>query len=81
MGEGQTRRSETGVVGSEWVRVRDAFRAGGDDIDALAAVVSKGRAKGKSAISVRGPSVAVFGTGEGKTELARRVDRVSGEVI
>ncbi len=37
----------------------DAFRAGGDYIDALAAVVSKGWAMGKSA------SVAVFGTGEG----------------
>jgi hypothetical protein len=47
----------------------DAFRAGGDDIDALAAVVGKGWAKGKSAIPVSGPSVALFGTGEGKTEL------------
>ncbi len=59
----------------------DAFRAGENDIDTLAAVVSKGWAKSKSAIPVRGPSVAVFGTGEGKTELARRVDRVGGEVI
>jgi hypothetical protein len=59
----------------------DAFRAGGDDIDTLAAVVSKGWGKGKSAIPVRGPSVAVFRTGEGKTELARRMDRVGGEVI
>jgi hypothetical protein len=48
----------------------DAFRAGGDDIDALAAVVGKGWAKGESAIPVRGPSVAVVGTGEGKTGLA-----------
>ncbi len=30
---------------------------------------------------MRGPSVAVFGTREGKTESARRVERVSGEVI
>jgi hypothetical protein len=37
----------------------------------LTAVVSKGWAKGKSAIPVRGPSVAVVGTGEGETELAR----------
>ena len=58
-----------------------AFRARGDDIDALATVVGKGGAKGESAIPVRGPSVAVFGTGEGKIELARRVDRVGGEVI
>ncbi len=54
----------------------DASRAGGNDIDTLAAVVGKGWTKGKSAIPVRGPSVAVFGTGEGKTELTRRVDRV-----
>ncbi len=33
----------------------------------LAAVVGKGWTKGKSAIPVRCPSVAVFGTGEGKT--------------
>jgi hypothetical protein len=49
----------------------DAFRAGGDDIDTLTAVVGKGRAKGKSAIPVRGPSVAVFRVREGKAELAR----------
>jgi predicted enzyme related to lactoylglutathione lyase len=47
----------------------------------LAAVVGKGGAKNKSAIPVRGPSVAVFGAGEGKTELARRVEGVGGEVI
>ena len=47
----------------------------------MAAVVGKGWAKDKGAIPVRGPSVAVFGAGEGKTELARRVERVSGEVI
>ena len=49
----------------------NAFGAGGNNIYTLAAVVSKGWAKGKGAIPVRGPSVAVFGTGEGKTELAR----------
>jgi hypothetical protein len=47
----------------------------------LAAVVGKGWAKGKDAIPVRGPSVAVFGTGEGKAELARGVNRVGGEVV
>ncbi len=57
------------------------FRTGGDDIDPLAAVVGKGWAKDIGAIPVRGPSVAVFGTGEGKTELARSVERVGGEVI
>jgi hypothetical protein len=59
----------------------DALRAGGNDIDPLAAVVGKGGAKDKSAILVRGPSVAVFGAGEGKAELARRVDRMGGEVV
>ena len=59
----------------------DAFRAGGDDIDALAAVMGKGEAKGKSAIPVRDPSVAVVGTGEGKTELAGGVKGVGGEVV
>ena len=56
----------------------DAFRVGGDDIDALEAVVGKGGAKGESAIPVRGPSV---GTGEGKTELAGGVKGVGGEVV
>ena len=36
----------------------------------MAAVVGKGWAKGETAIPVRGPSVAVVGTGENKTELA-----------
>jgi hypothetical protein len=44
-------------------------------------VVRKSGAKGKSAISVRGPSVAVFGTREGKAKLARGVNRVGGEVV
>jgi hypothetical protein len=47
----------------------------------LTTVVDKDWTKGKSAIPVRGPSVAVFGTGESKTDLARRMDRVGGEVI
>jgi hypothetical protein len=60
----------------------DAFRAGGDDIDALAAVVGKGWAKRESAIPVRGPSVAVVGTGESKTELAGGMNKgVGGEVV
>ena len=40
----------------------------------MAAVVGKGGAKGEGAIPVRGPSVAVVGTGEGKTELAGGVN-------
>ena len=47
----------------------------------MASVVSKGWAKGESAIPVRGPSVAVVGTGEGKTELAGGVKGVGGEVV
>jgi hypothetical protein len=59
----------------------DAFGAGSNNIYTLAAVVGKGWAKGKSAIPVRGPSVAVFGTREGKAKLARGVKRVGGEVV
>ena len=59
----------------------DAFRAGGDDIHTLAAVVGKGWAEGESAIPVRGPSVAVVETVEGKTELAGGVKGVGGEVV
>ena len=44
----------------------DAFIARGDDIHTLTAVMGKGGAKDKSAIPVRGPSVALVGTGEGK---------------
>ncbi len=47
----------------------------------MTAVVRKGWAKGKSTFPVRGPSVAVVGTGESKTELARGVKRVGGEVV
>ncbi len=46
----------------------------------MKAVVGKGWAKSKGAIPVRGPSAAVFRTGEGKAELARRMNRVGGEV-
>ncbi len=55
---------------TKWKRGRGKC-AGGNNIYTLAAVVGEGWAKGKSAIPVRGPSVAVFGTGENKTELAR----------
>ncbi len=57
----------------------DAFRAGGDNINTLTAVVEgKGWAKSKGAIPVRGPSVAVVRVGERKAELARGVNRVGG---
>ncbi len=54
---------------------------GGDDINTLTAVVSKGWAKSKSAIPARGPSVAGVWVGECKAELARGVNRVGGEVV
>ena len=47
----------------------------------MAAVVGKGWAKDESAIPVRNPSVAVVGTGEGKTELAGGGKGVGGEVV
>ncbi len=47
----------------------------------MTAVVGKGGVKGKSAIPVRGPSVAVVGTREGKAELTRWVKGVGGEVV
>jgi hypothetical protein len=59
----------------------DAFGPGSNNIYTLAAVVGKGWVKGKSAIPVRGPSVAMFGTGEGKAELARGVDGVGGDAV
>ncbi len=59
----------------------DAFGAGSNNIYTLAAVVGKGWTKGKRAIPVRGPSVAVFGIREGKAKLARGVNGVGGEVI
>ncbi len=40
-----------------------------------------GWAKGKSAIPVRGPSVAVVGTVKGKTELAGGVKGMGREVV
>jgi hypothetical protein len=46
-----------------------------------AVVEGKDWAKGISAIPVRGPSVAVVGTGEGKTELARGLKGVGGEIV
>ncbi len=56
---------------------RDAFGAGSNNIYTLAAVVGKCCAKGKSAIPMKSPSVAVFGTIESKAKL----NRVGGEVV
>jgi hypothetical protein len=43
--------------------------------------VGKGGTKSKSAIPVRGPSVAVVKVGESKAELTRGVNRMGGEVV
>ena len=58
-----------------------AFRARGDYVETLAAVVGKGWAKSKGAIPVRSPSVPVLGTGESKTELAGGVKGMGREVV
>ncbi len=47
----------------------------------MTTVVGKGEVKSKSAIPVRGPSVAVVRVGESKAELARGLKRVGGEVV
>ncbi len=43
--------------------------------------MGEGEAKGESAIPVKGPSVAMVGTGEGKAELAGGVNGVGREVV
>ncbi len=55
MGGGQTRRIEIGVARGKGEGEGDAFRAGGDDIDALTVVLGKGWAKSKGAIPLRSP--------------------------
>jgi hypothetical protein len=84
-GTGGGNKVRLGEVEEGWREVEEgkgnAFGAGGNNIYTLAAVVGKGWAKGKGAIPVRSPSVPVFGTGESKTELARGVKRLGGEVV
>ncbi len=77
VGLGEVKKGQREVCEGEG----DAFGAGRNNINTLAAVVGEGWAKGKSTIPVRGPSVAVFGTREGKAKLARGVNRVGGEVV
>ncbi len=57
------------------------IRSERDDIHALTTVVGKSGAQSKSAIYVRGPSVAVVRIGEGKAELTRWVNRMGGKVV
>jgi hypothetical protein len=45
----------------------DTFRASGDDIDTVTAVVGEGRAKVVSVVPVRVPREAVVGAVKGKT--------------
>ena len=54
----------------EWVVGKgegDAFDAGGDNVNAVTAVVGEGRAKIVGAVPVRVPRKTVVGTVEGKT--------------
>ncbi len=67
----------------KWARVR-VMRSEREDATYTRwqhAVVGKGGAKGEGAIPVRGPSVAVVGTEEGKTELAGGVMGMGGEIV
>jgi hypothetical protein len=47
---------------------RGAFRAGGDNVSAMTAIVGESRTKDEGAIPVRVPREAVIGTGEGKAK-------------
>ncbi len=49
---------------------RIAFRTGGDNVSAMAAVVCESRAKDKDAVPVRVPREMVLRAGEGEAELA-----------
>ncbi len=47
----------------------------------MTTVVGEGRAKSKSAIPVRSPSVAVVRVGESEAELAKGVKRMGREIV
>ncbi len=60
---------------------RGAFRAGGDNVSTMTAIVGDSRTKDERVIPVRVPREAVIGTGEGKAELAGGVKWVGGKVV
>ncbi len=59
----------------------DAFGAGGNDINAVTAVVDEGGAKIVGAVPVRVPRETVVGAVKRQTKLAGGMKGVSGEVI
>jgi hypothetical protein len=59
----------------------DAFDAGGDNIDAMTAVVVEGGAKIVGAVPVRVPRKTVVGAIKGRTKLAGGMKGMDGEVI
>ena len=59
----------------------DAFGAGGEDVDAVAAVVGEGRAKVVGSVPVRVPRKTVVGAAKREAKLAGGMKGVSGEVI
>ncbi len=59
----------------------DAFKACGDNINAVTTVVGEGRAKVVGTVSVWIPRETVVGAVESKTELTGGMDGVGGEVV
>ena len=59
----------------------DALGAGGEDVDAVTAVVGEGRAKVVGSVPVRVPRKTVVGAVKRETKLAGGVKGVSGEVV
>ena len=59
----------------------DAFGAGGDDVDAVTAVVGEGRAKVVGSVPVRVPRKTVVGAVKRETRLAGGMKGVGGEVV
>ncbi len=59
----------------------DAFGAGGDNIDAVTAVVVEGGAKIVCTVPVRVPRKTVVGAIKGKTKLAGGMKGMGDEVI
>ncbi len=59
----------------------DAFGAGGDDVNAVTAVVGEGGAKIVGAVPVRVPRKTVVGAVKRKTKLAGGMKGVGGEIV
>ncbi len=59
----------------------DAFGAGGDNVNAVTAVVGEGGAKTVGAVPVRVPRKTVVGAVKRQTKLAGGMKGVGGEVV